>query len=172
MKKLFSAVLAAASKKARLVFAAIAIAGAGAAALAQVAIPLIGGSHPFADLVHIIPNGQVTPNSVYTPWANVTNVYGYYKAGTATANQNLTIPANATFVQFANASAMANLYLYLPAAPFDGARECLFSIGGVTAMTMYAGLTTQTLNNAVTSLTANTGVCYLYSVSNTAWDRN
>lgn len=134
-------------------------------------VPTVTVSHPFTDLFQVVPFGAPQAQSQYTPWANLTNVYGYYKAGTGTQNQTYTWGANVTFAQFANASAINTLYLYTPTAPFDGARACIFSIGGFTNITMYAS-GTQTLNNAVTTLAANTGLCYLYSASNTAWDRN
>lgn len=160
-------------KRLRLIALAM-IAGFGlSAALAQtINVPLVTTSHPLTDLIQIVPNGQPSAASIYSPWGNVTNVYGYYKNGTVTNNQLVQIGPNTSFVQFANASAMGNLYLYLPTAPQDGARDCFFSIGGVTAMTLYAGVTTATLNNAITAMTALTQYCYLYSASNTAWDRN
>ena len=149
-----------------------ALLGLGAYAWAQVIpTPTVQASHPFSDLLQIIPYGAPQAQSVYTPWANVTNVYGYYKAGTGTQNQTYTWGSNVTFAQFANASAINTLYLYTPTAPFDGARACLFSIGGITNITMYAS-GTQTLNNAITAATALTSYCYLYSAAKTAWDRD
>ena len=135
--------------------------------------PQIAVSHPFADLLQIIPTGQPVANSVYTPWASVTNVYGYYKSPTTIGNGfNYQFGTNVTYAQLGNSGAISSGYIYLAAAPFDGARNCFYSIGGVTALTLYAGLTTQTLNNAVTAMTAATNYCYLYSQSNTTWDRD
>ena len=140
-------------------------------ALAQVPqIPIIG-NHLAPDLMQVIPNGVPNAQSQYCQWNCVTNVFGYYKNGTGTQNQTYSTGANLSYVTWANASAISNLYLYLPTAPLDGAKNCYFSIGGVTAMTLYAGLTAQTLNNAITAMTANTQYCFLYSQSNTAWDR-
>jgi hypothetical protein len=140
-------------------------------AIAQVpSIPIIG-NHLAPDLMQVIPNGVPNAQSQFCAWNCITNVYGYYKNGTGTQNQTYNTPANTSLVHWGNASAIANLYLYLPSAPLDGAQNCYLSIGGVTAMTLYAGLTAQTLNNAITAMTANTRYCYLYSVSNTAWDR-
>lgn len=158
-------------KKFRLIAMAL-VAGFGiSAALAQVyPVPPIP-QHVASDLIQVVPNGVPSAQSVYEPWNGVTNVYGYYKNGTGTASITLNTGANISFVQFANASAIANLYLYLPTAPLDGAQDCYFSIGGVTAMTLYAGVTTDTLNNAITAMTANTRYCYLYSKSNVSWDR-
>jgi hypothetical protein len=158
-------------KKLRLLVLAL-VAGFGiTAALAQtLGIPIVA-VHNSADLVTIIPNGAPSAQSQFCQWNCVTNVYGYYKNGTGTQNQTLQTGANLSYVTWANASAIAYLYLYLPTAPLDGAKNCYFSIGAVTAMTLYAGLTSQTLNNAITAMSANTQYCYLYNASNTAWDR-
>jgi hypothetical protein len=135
--------------------------------------PLVTVSHPFADLLQIVPNGQPVVGNVYTPWAGVTNVYGYYKSPTTIANGfNYQYGTNVSYAQLGNASAVSSGYIYLAAAPFDGARNCFFSIGGVTALTLYAGTTSQTLDNAVTAMTAATSYCYIYSLSNTTWDRD
>ena len=143
-----------------------------AIALSQaITVPQIALSHPFTDLVQIIPNGAPVAGNVYTPWAAVTNVYGYYKSGTGAQNQTITLGQNVTFTTFANAGAINTVYIYTPTAPFDGARSCFYSIGGITNILMYAS-TGQTLNNAVTTLAANAQDCYLYSASNTTWDRS
>lgn len=141
-------------------------------AIAQSTVPQVQSARPFLDLVQIIPGGGASAQNQYTPWASVTNVYGYYKAGTGTQNQTYPFGSNVTFASFQNASAMNTAYIYLASAPFDGAQDCFFSIGGITNITMYGGTTSQTLNNAVTTLAANTRVCYNYSASNTAWDRD
>jgi hypothetical protein len=158
-------------KKLRLFMLAL-VAGLGlATAIAQIQpIPTVA-THFAADLIKVIPNGIPSAQVVYCQWNCVTSVYGYYKNGTGTQNQTLQTAANLAYVTWANASAISYLYLYLPTAPLDGAKNCYFSIGGVTAMTLYAGLTTATLNNAITAMTANTQYCYLYSTNNTAWDR-
>lgn len=156
----------------RLFLAGIGLLALGVVAISQViGVPTLTQSHPFTDLIQVIPNGAPAAGNAYTPWAGVTNVYGYYKDGTATGNQTLTFGTNVTFLSIQNASAINTLYLYTATAPFDGARNCVFSIGGVTNVTMYAS-TGQTLNNAITTLAANTNVCYLYSASNTTWDRD
>jgi hypothetical protein len=162
-------------KKPLLIRAAVGLVGLiglAAVAIAQtIGVPLITASHPFADLIQVVPNGAPLAGNQYSTWAGVTNVYGYYKGGTGTQNQTYTWGTNTTFAQFANASAINTMYLYTPTAPNDGARACIFSIGGFTNITMY-GSGTQTLNNGVTTLAANTGLCYLYSQSNTSWDRD
>ena len=135
--------------------------------------PQIAVSHPFADLLQIIPNGQPVANSIYTPWASVTNVYGYYKSPTTIASGfNYQFGTNVTYAQLNNAASITGGYVYLAAAPFDGARNCIFSIGGVGGVVVYAGTTSQTINNAITAMTASTSYCYLYSQSNTTWDRD
>ena len=153
-----------------LVLALAGILGLSVAIAQTYPVPIVG-AHNAPDLVQVIPNGVPTAQSQFCQWNCITNVYGYYKNGTGTQNQTYSTGANLSYVTWANASAIAYLYLYLPTAPLDGAKNCYFSIGAVTAMTLYAGLTTQTLNNAITAMSANTQYCYLYSASNTSFDR-
>ena len=158
----------------KILYSALGAVAIGAAALslalAQVIVIPNIAQHSASDTIQVVPNGQPSAASQYEPWNGVTNVYGYYKNGTGTTNLTLTTGANISYVHFGNASAIAYLYLYLPAAPLDGAKNCYFSIGAVTAMTLYAN-TGQTLNNAITAMSANTQYCYLYGASNTTFDR-
>jgi hypothetical protein len=151
----------------------------GAVAVAQViGIPLITTSHPFTDLVQVLSNGSAQVGNTYTPWSTATHVYGYYKSATTLGTGFVyTFPSSSTtaaitYAQFANAGA-ASGYVYLENAPVDGALDCFFSIGGSASsqFAMYAGNASQTLNNGITTLTALTQYCYLYSTSNTSWDR-
>lgn len=162
----------------RLLYAGIGLLALGAIAVAQViGIPVISTSHPFADLIQILPNGSAQVGNQYATWGGVTNVYGYYKSPTSIGNGFLyrfgvsTNGGVVTYAQFGNSGAAATGYVYLDNAPLDGALDCFFSIGGVTALTMYAGTTSQTLNNGITAMTAATQYCYIYSNSNTTWDR-
>lgn len=96
---------------------------------------------------------------------------GYQKA-TPLTGATLTM-GSATSIQSvlaANpAGTISTLAVILPPAPVDGLRARIFSTQIVTTLTITApGMT---LNNAVTSLSANVAVEYLYSASNTTWDR-
>ncbi len=55
--------------------------------------------------------------------------------------------------------------------PVDKEEACLFSTQTITSLTVSAGAG-QSINNAVSTLAANARVCYLYSSSNTTWDRS
>ncbi len=155
-----------------LVLALAGVLGLSVAVAQVIPVPIVV-THQSPDLMQVIPNGIPNAQSQYCQWNCITNVYGYYKNGTGTQNQLYNTGANLSYVTWANGSAISNLYLYLPTAPLDGAKNCYFSIGGVTAMTLYAGAVTPaaTLNNAITAMTANIQYCYLYSTANTAWDR-
>lgn len=112
-----------------------------------------------------------TAEITYAAPFQLTNVYGYYKAGAVATSFNYQFGANVTYAQFAPSGALAQGYVYLAASPSDGARNCFVSTQTVTAVTLYKGATAQTLNNAITAMTANINYCYMYSLSNATWDR-
>jgi hypothetical protein len=153
-----------------LVLALAGVLGLSVAVAQVIPVPIVA-THQSPDLMQVIPNGIPNAQSQYCQWNCITNVFGYYKNGTGTQNQTYSTGANLSYVTWANASSITTLSVYLPTAPLDGAKNCYFSIGGAGTLNLYAGLTTQTLNNAITAMTANTQYCYLYSVSNTSWDR-
>lgn len=134
-------------------------------------IPKVTTLSPTNDAIQVIPNSTPVVGNVYAPPALVTNVYGYYKGGAFTTGFVYTFGTNVTYAMVAPSGTLAQGYIYLAAAPSDGARNCFFSTQTVTAVTVYAN-TGQSINNAATALTANTGVCYMYSLSNATWDRS
>lgn len=137
-----------------------------------------GQIHPQADLVQVIPNGAPQAQSRYAYPAQLSGTYGYYKSAPSTGF-NYSIGANITRVAFNPAGTLAVGYVTLPTAPNDGQRECVFSTQIITALYICATSTgvgncvTTGINNPITTYaTANTNVCYLYSASNTTWDRD
>ena len=143
-----------------------------------IVVPNVFTLNPFADLVQVIPNGQPIAGNQYAQQSLITNVYGYYKSIPVT-NFVYRFGTNVTYAAFAPAGGLNQGYIYLAANPSDGARNCIWTTqtivhasGDGGGITLYAGRTTDTLNAAVTTLTANTGACYLYSASNTSWDRD
>lgn len=162
-------------------FAAIAVIAlmvVGAIASAQSVLPLVANVNPTADRVQIIPNGQPSAQSVYATPAEAANLSVYYKSA-AVVSSGLAASAYThvfgNYEQYAtfnvNGSAITYLYLQTAPAPNDGARECAFSVPGVTTLYWTAN-TGQTIDNAITSISAATGACYVYSASNLTWDRN
>lgn len=72
---------------------------------------------------------------------------------------------------FTPSGTVAYAYATLYGVPLDGQESCIFSTQAVTAFYLRAGGATS-INNAITALVANTRYCYLYSASNTTWDRS
>lgn len=114
--------------------------------------------------------GLATPTHVYVSARQITSQTGYYKSSPATGF-TYTFANTVTRAAFSNTSADSTATITLAPSPSDGARECMFSVGGVTTLTLNANAG-QSINNAVTSLTADVAACYLYSASNTTWDRD
>lgn len=95
---------------------------------------------------------------------------GYEKI-VPTTGQTLAIPNNISIVQMTPAGGLTALTLTTPTAPLDGQRLQIFSTQAITTfnLTATAG---QTVNgNLAGSLGANANVEYIYSASNTTWDR-
>lgn len=154
----------------RLIWLAIAFALAlvGAPAFAQVTLPTLPSIGP-TDLFQDIPGGQPGPGWVFVTGAQLTSQYGYVKRVPLTGF-TLTFGNSQSYLALNPAGTLATGTVTLAPAPSDGAKECIFTTQTITSLTVSAN-TGQSINNAVTTLSANTGVCYLYSASNTTWDR-
>lgn len=106
----------------------------------------------------------------------VTNVYlrqmrdarGYSKQSPSTGF-SLTFGVGQSEMQIGGSTTLATGTINLSAAPVDGKIECFFTQPAITALTLSGN--GHTLNNAVTATAATTRYCYLYSLSNTTWDR-
>jgi hypothetical protein len=151
---------------------------AGLALSQTIYVPTLITTH-LADLYQVIPNGAPVVGNQYVTQATLTNAYGYYKSA-PTSGLTYTFAQGVTYAAFNPSGGINSLYIYLTAAPNDGTRNCLFSSQAFAGpMTVYASLnpstnSTPTINNGSLSggLSANAGLCYLYSASNTTWDRS
>lgn len=155
--------------------------GLAAYAWAQISVPQVTVINP-TDLIQVIPGGQPSAGNRYAVPSQLTSQSGYYKntfivscatwkCGGLASTYTYTFANNQTFAMFSNASAATYLYVNFAPGPSDGARECIYSKGGVTTAYLAAN-TSQTLNDAVTALTAATQYCYVYGASNATWDRS
>lgn len=141
----------------------------GAVLSQSISVPQVSVINP-TDLFQIIPKGQPVAGNVYATPAQITAQSGYYKSIPGSLF-TYTFANSTSYAAFAPAGTIAYGYVTLAPAPSDGARECVFTTNTITTLYLAAS-SGQTLNNAVTTLAANTGVCYLYSASNTTWDRD
>jgi hypothetical protein len=99
------------------------------------------------------------------------------EAGTAGASQ--TYPANTSRLVLIPAGTLAALTVTMPgptvtgaSGPYDGSEFCIYTTQTLTSLTMNTPVG-QTLNGGLTTLTANTTApCWVYSTSNTTWDRS
>ena len=163
-------------KKKLLIGASLAFLGVSGMALSQSA-PQVAFLNP-TDLIQVIPFGQPSAQSKYATPPQITNQFGYYKSVPG-AGFAYTVGANVTYTAFNPGGTLASGYVTLPAAPPDGARTCVFSTQTITAFYVAAN-TGQSITSAggfssgvtSTALTANVAGCWLYSASNTTWDRD
>lgn len=144
------------------------VALSGAVLSQAVVAPQVSIINP-TDLIQIVPFGRPQAGNVYAPPALLTAQTGYYKS-TPTSGFRFTFTATQRYAAFTPAGTLNYGYVTFAAAPSDGSQECVFSTTAITTLYLTAN-TGQTLNNAVTTLAANAKVCYLYSASNTTWDR-
>lgn len=157
-------------KKHYLIAAALVAGFSLSAALAQV-IPIPGVSiiNP-TDLIQIVPKGVPQAQSQYANPAQITSQSGYAKFSPATGF-TYTFGNSQSYIVLTNSTTLATGTIILAAAPSDGARECVFAQNAVSAFGITAN-TGQSINNALTALSAATNACYLYSASNSTWDRD
>lgn len=102
--------------------------------------------------------------------AQVRDSAGYAKV-IPTTGQTYTIPNNLSVLQATPAGALSAWTVNTPLAPFDGQRIQIFTTQTITTFN-FVGSGTQTVNgNLAGSFSANTSVEYVYSLSNTSWDR-
>ena len=73
-------------------------------------------------------------------------------------------------MQIGGGTTISTLTIDLTLLPFNGQVNCFYTKPAITTLTLTAAAG-QTLNDAVTSASATTRYCYLYSASNTSWDR-
>jgi hypothetical protein len=94
---------------------------------------------------------------------------GYVKL-VPTTGQTYTPSSNISVIQATPAGSLSAWTVKTPASPVDGQRLRIFSTAAVSTFALTAS-GTQTVDGGVTSLSANVGVEYIYSASNTTWDR-
>jgi hypothetical protein len=75
-----------------------------------------------------------------------------------------------SIMQIGGSATLASGTVTLASAPVDGQINCFYTKPAITALTVQVA-SGYTLNDAVTSASATTRYCYLYSASNTTWDR-
>lgn len=123
------------------------------------------------DLIQIIVGGRGSAQNVYATGALVTAQKGYYKSIPLTGFTYTFGNAATSLAVFNPAGTLSTGAITLAASPNDGEDACFFSTGAVSTLTLAAN-TGQSINNAVTAATANVRYCYLYSASNSTWDRS
>lgn len=122
------------------------------------------------DLIQDIPNGLPSAQNYYVKPAQITSQSGYAKYSPVTGF-SYTFGNSQSFIVLTNSTTLALGTITLAAAPSDGAKECIYAQNTITTFGVFAN-TGQTIDNAVTTLSAATSACYLYSLSNTTWDRD
>lgn len=120
------------------------------------------------DLIQVYRSG--TAAITYASPAQITSQSGYYKSAPATGF-TFTFGNSQTSAALRPSGTLSTGTVTLAPSPSDGARECIFSTQTITTLTVNASAG-QTIDDAVTTLAANTEACYLYSLSNTTWDRD
>lgn len=146
--------------------AGLILAGVGIAGIAAAQFPgLFIASPNGSESINVVNAGpQIT--SVFLK--QVRDAAGYSKASPTSGTQ--TFAAGQSQMQIGGSSTITALTIALTAAPVDGQVNCFYSKPAITTLTLSAS-SPQTLNDAVTSASATTRYCYLYSLSNTTWDR-
>lgn len=122
------------------------------------------------DLVKVIPHGAASARDLYAHPNQLTTQYGYYKSSPATGF-TYTFGSNVSKASFTPSTTLSTGTITMPANPNDGAQVCFWSKQIVSTLTVNSN-TGQSINDAVTTVAAAGHACYLYSLSNTTWDRS
>ncbi len=161
MKKIYSALAA----------VGISLAGFGVAVWAQTPtapqVSVINSN----DLVQIVPRGQPSAQAQYSLPSLLTTQVGYQKNTTLTGF-TYTFGNNQSLIVLTEAGTINSGTIVLAQAPSDGDQNCFYSQSQVTGITITALPSLAILNNAITQAVAASRYCYLYSLSNNAWDRS
>lgn len=155
--------------------AAVLLVGAGIALSQSYPGPTVStihnGSTGTADLISIIPYGVGVVNNVYVSPQQITVTKGYAKNQ---ANNGLyyqyTFGNSQSVMDFSSGTTATYAYVTMAPSPSDRTEACLYGIAAITTLYLNAN-TGQTINNAITSTSSNVRYCYLYGLSNAAWDR-
>jgi hypothetical protein len=129
----------------------------------------------------IIAAGLATLLSAAAAWAAGTITFQgstYLIPPLAVQNYTKQSPTSGTLVfnrhqqimQIGGGTTITALTIDLRISPDDGQINCFYTKPAITTLTLTAA-SGQTLNDAITSASATTQYCYLYSASNTSWDR-
>lgn len=102
--------------------------------------------------------------------SQVRDAVGYSKL-TPLTGTTVTVGNNVSTVQLTPAGGLSAFTLNTPVKPVDGQTLRIFTTQNITTFNLTAS-GTQTVNgNLAGALNANNNVMYLYSASNTTWDR-
>jgi hypothetical protein len=150
----------------------LALIGAGAA-LAQVPglfLSTLTGNEQVNVLVPSTGGVVTSPQVTSVRSSQLRDTAGYQKL-VPTTGQTITAANNVSVIQLTPAGGLAALTINTPVSPWDGQRLQVFTTQTITTFNLTAS-GTQTVNgNLAGALAANGSVEYLYSASNTTWDR-
>ena len=88
-----------------------------------------------------------------------------------TTGQTLAIPNNVSMIQLTPAGGLSALTFTTPTSPYNGQILRIFTTQSITTFNLTASAGQTVNGNLAGSLSANTDVGYVYSSSNTTWDR-
>jgi hypothetical protein len=148
---------------------------AGVAALAAVALAQTGSlfvkSPAGSELVAVIPTSPFpTGMNQQVYLAQIRDAAGYQKL-VPTSGQTLTVNNYVSVVQLTPAAGLSALTFNTPLAPVDGQRLRFFTTQTITTFNLTASAGQTVNGNLGGSFSSNSAVEYLYSASNTTWDR-
>lgn len=151
----------------------LAVGALGLVALAGVALaqnPGVGGINITAPTGNEQINAENTgPQITWMYLHQIRNANGYVKS-TPSTGATITLLNTQSQLTILGGVTLTTLAVVLPASPADGQWVNIYTKPAITTLTITAP-GGATLNDAVTSMSATTDVGYIYSASNTSWDR-
>lgn len=152
----------------RAVFAGLLAAGSLLLAAATVGVPGLFVTSPTgAEIIRVEGSG---PQIEVVYLTQLRDTAGYTKQVPVTGATFQT-PPNTSVIQATPAGTLAAWTVLTPVSPQDGQRLLIFTTQTVTTFNLTASAGQTVNGNLAGSLAANSHVEYLYSASNSTWDR-
>lgn len=150
-------------------FAAVALAAAVTAAIAQTTVVPTVARVDADDLIQVVKHGRPTAQSTYATAAQITGAFGYTRSVPLTGF-SLSYGAGESFKLIVPAGTLATGTFTLAANPGNGQLNCFRSTQTQTAVTIAAGSASQTVTGAPTAMVASTTYCMIFDATTTTWN--
>ena len=112
-----------------------------------------------------------TVSFVGSPYIKLPTGVESYQKSAVTSSFTVSFVSGQSEMVLTNSGLVSGGTINFYAHPYDGQMSCIYSQGGVAATVTLSAASPQVINNTVTALSAATRYCWIFSASNSTWDR-